>query len=162
MKSSLVNEVFKKCLNRHFFLLLSDRIYGIVEMTESALLDYMYIFLFLIVGFIGGFTPFIINWFVRPKRTHLKTTLETYECGMETYGDAWDYRYGVAYYLYALIFLAFDVDILFLFPVAAAFDKVSSIRGIVEIFIFLGILILAIVYAWAKGVFTWERIIKVR
>jgi NADH-quinone oxidoreductase subunit A len=145
-----------------FFFVLSNRIYGIVEMTESALLDYMYIFLFLIVGFIGGFTPFIINWFVRPKRTHLKTTRNTYECGMETYGDAWDYRYGVAYYLYALIFLAFDVDILFLFPVAAAFDKVSSIRGIVEIFIFLGILILAIVYAWVKGVFTWERKIKVR
>jgi NADH-quinone oxidoreductase subunit A len=46
--------------------------------------------------------------------------------------------------------------------VATAFDKVSSIRGIVEFFIFLGILILAVVYAWVKGVFTWERKIKVR
>jgi NADH-quinone oxidoreductase subunit A len=81
---------------------------------------------------------------------------------MDIYGKAWDYRYGVAYYLYALIFLAFDVDILYLFPVAAAFDKVSGIRGIVEFFIFLGILILAVVYAWAKGVFTWERKIKIR
>jgi len=131
-------------------------------MTESALIDYMYIFLFLIVGFIAGFSIFIINWFIRPKRTHQKKSLNTYECGMDTYGKAWDYRYGVAYYLYALIFLAFDVDILFLFPVATAFDKVSSIRGIVEFVIFLGILILAIVYAWVKGVFTWERKIKVR
>jgi NADH:ubiquinone oxidoreductase subunit 3 (subunit A) len=81
---------------------------------------------------------------------------------MDIYGKAWDYRYGVAYYLYALIFLAFDVDILYLFPVATAFDKVSSIRGIVEFFIFLGILILAVVYAWVKGVFTWERKINVR
>ena len=92
-------------------------------MTETALLDYMYIFLFLIVGFIGGFAPFILNWFIRPKRTHQKKSLDTYECGMDIYGNAWDYRYGVAYYLYALIFLAFDVDILYLFPVATAFDR---------------------------------------
>jgi len=130
-------------------------------MTETALLDYMYIFLFLLVGFIGGFAPFIVNWFIRPRRNHQKRSLETYECGMEIYGRAWDYRYGVAYYLYALIFLAFDVDILYLFPVAAAFDTVSTLRGIVEFFIFLGILALAIVYAWVKGVFTWERKINV-
>jgi len=131
-------------------------------MTETALLDYMYIFLFLIVGFIGGFAPFILNWFIRPKRTHQKKSLDTYECGMDIYGEAWDYRYGVAYYLYALLYLVFAVDVVYLFPVAAAFDKVSSIRGIVEIIIFLGILIIALVYAWAKGVFTWKRKIKVR
>ena len=131
-------------------------------MTETALLDYMYIFLFLLVGFLGGFAPFILNWFVRPKRTHYVSSLNTYECGMETYGRAWDYRYGIAYYLYALIFLAFDVDVLYLFPVAISFDEVSSLRGVVEFFIFLGILTLAIVYAWNKGVFTWEKKIKVR
>ena len=131
-------------------------------MTETALLDYMYIFLFLIVGFIGGFASFILNWFIRPKRTHQKKSLDTYECGMDIYGEAWDYRYGVAYYLYALLYLVFAVDVVYLFPVAAAFDKVSSIRGIVEIIIFLGILIIALVYAWAKGVFTWKRKIKVR
>jgi NADH:ubiquinone oxidoreductase subunit 3 (subunit A) len=130
---------------------------GSAEMTEASLIDYMYIILFLMVGFIGGFTPFIVNWFIRPKRTHLKKSLNTYECGMDTYGKAWDYRYGIAYYLYALIFLAFDVDILYLFPVAAYFDKVSGVRGVIEIFIFIGILTLAIVYAWAKGVFTWEK-----
>lgn len=131
-------------------------------MTETNLLDYIYIILFLLVGFGAGFAPFIVNWFVRPKRIHLTKSLNTYECGMDTYGDAWDYRYGIAYYLYALIFLAFDVDILYLFPVATAFDKVSSLRGVVEFFIFLGILTLAIVYAWAKGVFTWEKKIKIR
>ena len=131
-------------------------------MTEVNLLDYMYILLFLVVGFLGGFAPFILNWFVRPKRTHLVASLDTYECGMETYGRAWDYRYGIAYYLYALIFLAFDVDVLYLFPVATSFHEVSSLRGVVEFFIFLGILTLAIIYAWAKGVFTWEKKIKIR
>lgn len=131
-------------------------------MTESHLIDYMYIMLFLLVGIISGLGPFIVNWFVRPKRIHQTKSLNTYECGMDTYGRAWDYRYGIAYYLYALIFLAFDVDILYLFPVAASFDAVSSLRGVVEFFIFLGILTLAIIYAWAKGVFTWEKKIKIR
>lgn len=131
-------------------------------MAEKHLLEFMYIMLFLVVGFVAGFAPFIVNWFVRPKRTHLPKSLDTYECGMDTYGKAWDYRYGIAYYLYALIFLAFDVDILYLFPVATSFNEVSLLRGVVEIFIFLGILTLAIVYAWAKGVFTWEKKIRVR
>jgi hypothetical protein len=56
-----------------------------------------------------------------------------------------------------LIFLAFDVDILFLFPVALAYDKGFVIRDFVEIVIFVGILSLALVYAWKKGVFKWER-----
>jgi len=56
-----------------------------------------------------------------------------------------------------LIFLAFDVDILYLFPVAAAYNHVSGLRGVAELFIFIAILSLAIVYAWTKGVFSWAR-----
>jgi NADH:ubiquinone oxidoreductase subunit 3 (subunit A) len=81
------------------------------------------------------------------------------ECGMDPIGDSW-IRYGVVFYLYALIFLAFDVDVLFLFPVAIAYNDAlfaSSIRDFVEIVLFVGILTLAIVYAWIKGVFKWER-----
>jgi NADH-quinone oxidoreductase subunit A len=74
---------------------------------------------------------------------------------MDTYGTAWDIRFGAAYYLYALIFLAFDVDILYLFPVAAAYDRVSGLHGVLGLFIFVGILTLAIAYVWVKGVFTW-------
>jgi NADH-quinone oxidoreductase subunit A len=80
---------------------------------------------------------------------------------MDPYGSAWDIRFNITYYLYALIFLAFDVDILYLFPVAAAFDTVSGVRGVVELFIFIAILSLAIIYAWAKGVFSWEKKRKV-
>lgn len=126
-------------------------------MSEQHLLDLMYIFLFLFLGIIAAFAPFIVSRLVRPKSTIFSKTLDTYECGMDTFGTAWGFRFGIAYYLYALIFLAFDVDILYLFPVAAAFDKVSSVRGITEFFIFVGILSLAIVYAWAKGVFKWEK-----
>jgi NADH-quinone oxidoreductase subunit A len=121
----------------------------------------MYIFLFLLVGIISAFAPFIVAYLVRPAGKVLKKTLHTYECGMDNIGTAWGFKFGIAYYLYALIFLAFDVDVLYLFPVAAAFDKVSGVRGVVEFFIFVGILSLAIIYAWAKGVFEWEKKIKV-
>jgi NADH-quinone oxidoreductase subunit A len=85
--------------------------------------------------------------------------LQAIECGMDPIGDSW-IRYGVVFYLYALIFLAFDVDVLFLFPVAIAYNDAifaSSIRDFVEIVMFVGILSLAVVYAWIKGVFKWER-----
>ena len=81
------------------------------------------------------------------------------ECGMEPIGSAW-IRFGVIYYMYALIFLAFDVDVLFLFPVAAAYNTgglETGIRDFVEVIIFVGILSLAVIYAWVKGVFKWER-----
>ena len=79
------------------------------------------------------------------------------ECGMEPIGSAW-LRVGIIYYLYALIFLAFDVDVLFLFPVAVAYNDPSlGAWDFVEILIFVAILSLAVVYAWRKGVFTWEK-----
>lgn len=126
-------------------------------MSDELLIQYLYIISFLIGGFLSAFAPFIIAWLVAPKRLDSSRTIDTYECGMKPYGEMWNFRYGAAYYLYALIFLAFDVDVLYLFPVATAFHSVGAWRGIFELFLFIGILSLAIVYAWKKGVFSWER-----
>ena len=128
-------------------------------MSEKYLVDFTYVCFFLLVGFVVAFSVFVISNILRPRLTNRKT-LQTYECGMDPYGSAWDIRFGVSYYLYALIFLAFDVDILYLFPVAAAFDKVSGMRGVIEFVIFIAILSLAVIYAWAKGVFVWPKIKK--
>jgi len=125
-------------------------------MTEQYLIDYMYVFVFLGFGALAATGPLIISSLIGP-RTAQKKTLETYECGMDPYGNAWDIRFNIAYYLYALIFLAFDVDILYLFPVAVAFETVDPVRGIVELVIFIGILSMAIIYAWVKGVFSWAK-----
>ena len=125
-------------------------------MSEQYLLDYMYVFLFFLGGLLAAVAQFIISRLISPPNFQ-KKTIETYECGMDPYGSAWDIRFNISYYLYALIFLAFDVDILYLFPVAAAFDKVSGLRGVTELFIFIAILSLAIIYAWAKGVFSWAK-----
>ena len=113
--------------------------------------------LFFIVGvvLVGGAVLF--SHFVAPSFSKSPAKFEPYECGMDPYGSAWETRFSISYYLYALIFLAFDVDILYLFPVAAAYNGVSGLRGFVEIFIFIAILSLAIIYAWAKGVFSWAK-----
>jgi NADH-quinone oxidoreductase subunit A len=81
------------------------------------------------------------------------------ECGIDPIGDAW-IKFGVVYYLYALMFVAFAVDILFLFPAALVYNKpgiVDDMRAFIEILMFVGILSLIILYAWKKGVFKWER-----
>lgn len=125
-------------------------------MSEQYLLDYLYTFLFVLCGLVVALSQYLISWLISPPSLQRKT-LEPYECGMDPYGPAWEIHFSLSYYLYALIFLAFDVDILYLFPVAAAYNCVSGLRGIVELFIFIAILSLAIVYAWVKGVFSWER-----
>jgi len=129
-------------------------------MAEQYLVDYMYVVVLLIAGLACGLGPLVISSILAPRELYRKT-LHPYECGMDPYGTAWNIRFDIAYYLYALIFLAFDVDVLYLFPVATAFDKVSAVRGISELLIFVGILSLAIVYAWVKGVFTWPKRRKV-
>ena len=125
-------------------------------MPEPHLLDYMYVLMFVLVGLVAAVSQVVFSRLISPPEIQNKTN-HPYERGMDPYGSAWDIRFNINYYLYALIFLAFDVDILYLFPVAAAFDTVSGLRGVVELFLFIGILSLAIIYAWAKGVFSWTK-----
>ncbi|PLX46072.1 MAG: NADH-quinone oxidoreductase subunit A [Deltaproteobacteria bacterium] len=124
-------------------------------MTETWLIDHAYVVIFIVVGTLAAMLPFGIVALLAPKTFHEKT-LETYECGMDPIGPAW-IRYGVLYYLYALMFLAFDVDVLYLFPAALAYRQVPGIGVAVEVVLFIAILALAIAYAWRKGVFSWTR-----
>jgi len=118
---------------------------------------------FLLGGLAFALGPIAIVYLLMPLKTRQLSgkALSPVECGMDPIGDSW-IRYGARpYYFYALIFLAFDVDVLFLFPVALVYNRlpifVGSVRDFIEVVIFVGILALAIVYAWIKGVFKWER-----
>jgi len=122
---------------------------------QQTLSDLLYVAAFFLGGLAFAVGPFVISHLLAPRTLQPKTR-QVYECGMVPIGGAW-VRFGIVYYLYALIFLAFDVDVLFLFPVATAYDQGFAIRDFVEIVIFVGILSLAIIYAWKKGVFEWER-----
>jgi len=123
--------------------------------------EVLWIAAFTLGGLSFALGPIAIVYLLMPQKTRqLVDKAEQFiECGMDPIGDSW-IRYGVVFYLYALIFLAFDVDVLFLFPVAVAYnDPVfdSSMRNFVEVVLFVAILSLAVVYAWIKGVFLWER-----
>lgn len=98
----------------------------------------------------------IVIAYILAPRTRGKKTLHTYECGIEPYGSAW-IRYGITYYVYALIFIAFDVDVLYLFPVALSYAKGERAYEFYALLSFVLILAPAIIYAWGKGVFTWKR-----
>lgn len=107
---------------------------------------------YLVLGVVLAAIPLIIPLIISPRYQGAETT-ETYECGIDTIGSAW-IRFSIAYYIFALIFVAFEVDILYLFPVALVYEGFGW-RGFAEVAIFLVILTLAILYAWRKGVFRW-------
>ena len=100
--------------------------------------------------------PFIgagVAWVLRPKRPDpVKNSV--YECGMETIGDTW-VQFRAQYYLFALIFVIFDVEVMFLFPFAVAFDKVG-LFAVLEAFLFVLILALGLAYAWRKNALEWQ------
>ena len=108
---------------------------------------------FLALGVVFGIIPLILPLVISP-RYHGAETQQTYECGIDTYGSSW-FRFSIAYYIFALVFVAFEVDILYLFPVVMVFDA-FPVRALIELTIFLSILSLAILYAWRKGVFKWR------
>ena len=122
--------------------------------------DLIYVFAFLLAGLVFAGGPFVVVHLLaaRKTRNYANKTNQFIECGMEPIGDAW-IRYSAVYYLYALVFVAFAVDVLFLIPVALVYNRIAEFvyRDFVELFIFVGILSLVIVYAWKKGVFEWKR-----
>jgi len=122
--------------------------------VQAALHDWVYVLIFLTVAVGFAVVPIILAVLLAPRQP-APLQEETYESGMAPLGPAW-IQFGAAYYLFALIFLAFDVDVLYLFPVAAVYNQGFLWRDLIEIFIFLAILGLAIVYAWRKGVFKWK------
>jgi NADH:ubiquinone oxidoreductase subunit 3 (subunit A) len=127
-------------------------------MAMETLPEFFHILVFFVVAVIFTVAPVLISYFIAP-RTVGKKTLTTYECGVEPFGGAW-IRYSAAYYIYALIFIAFDVDVLYLFPVALSYTKGARPDEFYSLLAFVLILALAIIYAWGKGVFTWKRKIQ--
>lgn len=127
-------------------------------MNDTAAVDLIYVMTYCLGGLAFALGPFVIVHLLAARKTRqtANKTGQYIECGMEPIGDAW-IRYSAVYYLYALVFVAFAVDVLYLIPVALVYDRVFPIRDFVEVVLFVGILSLVIVYAWKKGVFEWNR-----
>jgi NADH-quinone oxidoreductase subunit A len=108
------------------------------------------IFLIVSVGFV--LVTFFIAKLLRPQRPS-ETQLQPYECGEPTIGTSW-VRYNVRYYIFALLFVIFDVEVAFLFPWAVVYKQLG-LFALIEMLIFLFILIFGLVYAWKKEVLKW-------
>jgi NAD(P)H-quinone oxidoreductase subunit 3 len=90
---------------------------------------------------------------LRPKRRGVER-VTTYESGMEPIGGAW-IQFNIRYYMFALVFVIFDVETVFLYPWAVAFHRLG-ILAFIEALIFIAILVIALVYAWRKGALEWS------
>jgi len=110
---------------------------------------------FFLGGLLIGMAALAVAWLVRPKPRKLSSDkLSTYECGVPTEGPTW-VQFKVGYFLYALLFLVFEVETVFLYPWAVKF-QVLGWFAFLEMFIFVGILLLGWWYALKEGAFEWR------
>ena len=114
--------------------------------------QWLYVGLFLVVGAIVPAAAILISWVISPKKPN-SIKLSTYECGMETVGENW-VQFKAQYYIFALVFLVFDVETVFLFPWAVSLGALP-LFAVLEGVLFVLILIAGLVYAWRKGMLEW-------
>jgi NADH-quinone oxidoreductase subunit A len=115
--------------------------------------SYLPIFIFLCVAFGLSVALVFLAYLRSPKRPDLEK-LSQYECGFEAFSDA-RIRFDVRYYLVAILFIIFDLEIAFLFPWAITFKELGWI-GFTSVMLFLSILTLGFIYEWRKGALEWE------
>ena len=115
--------------------------------------NYLPVLLFLFVGSLVGIGPMVIGKLLGPSRPDPEK-LSAYECGFEAFGDA-RMQVDIRYYLVAILFILYDLEIAFLFPWAVSLGTIGFI-GFMSMMVFLGILVIGFIYEWGKGALDWE------
>jgi len=115
--------------------------------------QYLPVLLFILVGLGVGVAPQVIGFILGPNRPDPAKN-SPYECGFEAFEDA-RMKFDVRYYLIAILFILFDLEIAFLFPWAVALKEIGFI-GFIDMMIFLAILVVGFAYMWIKGAIDWE------
>ena len=126
-------------------------------MMQADYSPYLLIVILLVGAAAFALTPLVLAWLWAKKfspRKPGKDKNAIYECGLESKGDAW-VQFKAEYYLYAIIFLIFDVETIFLLPFAAAFTGLPA-GAFLAMMLFLLLLVEGLVWAWQKGVLTWK------
>ena len=121
--------------------------------------NYFPILVFILIGVVFGIAPVITGMVVAPHRPNSEK-LSPYECGFEAFEDA-RMKFDVRYYLLAILFILFDLEVAFLVPWATIFKEIVNnetvkMFGFVEMLVFIAILVVGYAYAWAKGALDWE------
>lgn len=115
--------------------------------------NYLPILIFLILGTVMGAAPILLGWMLGPSHPDSEK-LSPYECGFEAFEDS-RMKFDVRFYLVAILFIIFDLEIAFLFPWAIVLDEIGMF-GFLAMVVFLGILVIGFIYEWKKGALEWE------
>ena len=115
--------------------------------------NYFPILLFIAVGLAVGVGPIVLGKIISPSRPDSEKN-SPYECGFEAFEDA-RMKFDVRYYLVAILFILFDLEIAFLFPWAVALKEIGAF-GFWAMMVFLGVLVIGFIYEWVKGALNWE------
>ncbi|NNG13428.1 MAG: NADH-quinone oxidoreductase subunit A [Halobacteria archaeon] len=115
--------------------------------------NYLPIFIFIAIGIAIGVLPILAGFLLAPHKPDSEK-LSPYECGFEAFEDT-RMRFDVRYYLVAILFIIFDLEIAFLFPWAVVLDSIGMF-GFLAMMVFLGILVIGFIYEWKKGALEWE------
>ena len=116
--------------------------------NEAIPLNYVPILVFFIIALGFGVVSLLAGWLVRPSRPY-RAKLAPYESGSPLFSDA-RVQFPIRYYVIAMLFVIFDIEIVFLFPWAVVYRKLGLL-GLVEMAVFIGILVVGFWYAWKKG-----------
>jgi NADH-quinone oxidoreductase subunit A len=123
------------------------------ELLLEYLARYFPILLFIFVALVFGVATLLLSYLVQPKYPETEK-LTSYECGSEPFSDA-RMPFPVRYYIFAMLFVIFDIEVIFLYPWAVVFTKIELI-GLIEMLVFIGLFLVAYVYAWRKGALEWD------
>jgi len=115
--------------------------------------NYFPILLFILVGLAVGIGPMVLGKLVSPHKPDAAKN-SPYECGFEAFEDA-RMKFDVRYYLVAILFILFDLEIAFLFPWAVVLQEIG-LSGFIAMMIFLGVLVIGFIYEWMKGALEWD------
>jgi NADH-quinone oxidoreductase subunit A len=116
--------------------------------------SYLPVIIFAGLGIIVGGTLAMLNGLVGPRRPS-KVKSEPYECGLPTEVSR-TFRFGVSFYLVAMLFILFDIEVVFLYPVGVILNAADSVFVLAEILIFVALLLVALIYVWRKGALDWK------
>jgi len=127
-----------------------------LDLLLEYLTRYFPILLFIFVALAFGVITLLISYFVQPKYPEPEK-LSAYECGSEPFSDA-RMPFPVRYYIFAMLFVIFDIEVIFLYPWAVVFNDINKVNaiGLIEMLIFIALFLVAYVYAWRKGALEWD------
>ena len=156
MSSSLIVGTREK---RFCFLSAGSRGEQFYRRKQKMLDNYFPVLMFIAIGLAIGVAPMVMGRFIAPNRPDPQK-LSPYECGFDAFEEA-RMRFDVRYYLIAILFILFDLEVAFLLPWASIVKELAGneavrLFGFYEMFVFLGILVIGYVYVWRKGALDWE------